>query len=877
MADSKVEVQALKNVSADFSTQARLYAQMLERRDEYIRRREERFLALKKLREQYDAQKAKVYQGVTSGMYAADRRAAQADLDSLRDAYTTMANGYKNESTRRFTDLVALAPRGAAERNRYLWTYLLDNQDQDDPSLPFIVERVRTTVGEPDAALMASRHSDLDQLQQEAARIAGVKLTMEQRLGPNGDLRQSAETGQLNVDALNQVMAAMPTGKGLPEFDETLAADSVLLSYNSDLSAVRGQMGIGESAGPSDPEMTAELVANPRFRQWALESGLEVGTVRTDADGKPIMATYRPGRDDLKAVKFASWQSKRPTGQLINAGVFASKEYGPSGIHLVVGGAPDVETFGLDTDGTIYVKNASGVFKEEDGKLVSAVAPEGLGFRPMKRADGRYATAVDFNQPLTPAEPPPVGEGGVDVYGKSLPKRAGDPEGMQRVLTHGGVREFMRQPDGTYLEMEPTRLHEGEEDTRTAFVDDTMKQPGQGWLSRMAGNLAERKFQRKFQAGPHGGAEGLPATAGVPVRGEGAGPVIKRAGPAVWGEGPKLPDLEDRPLAIPVASSKGEPPRDVGEVERPISAAAAVSTEGPTAGAGEAGPVLGPEPPPESGFIPEQQAQIDALKASSEPFRTDRPSLTPPSPRQAAVRGLRERLTGATEQARAAYEEARRQDGGLLPSALRGVGAGIEGLDLTPQEQVNAAQLAADLAGGGGAAARSRLTGEVLGLGPGGLEAAVPAVAATRGAQVTGEAIRPAVQQGVRAAGSTLAEVGRAAADERAVEPIDASMYDRPTPWEKDGRWYYYAADGNIQSYQDPEGGQSIGLPQGRVEPGSAQWVSPTSVADTEVGYDASRAGSPLGILTPEEARRARRDRIERDLVRRNTATASEK
>lgn len=73
---------------------------------------------------------------------------------------------------------------------------------------------------------------------------------------------------------------------------------------------------------PTEREMIARTVGNPEFRRWAAENGKKIGTVtfRKDAngnpvlgpDGEPVIDTYKPGRDDRRAMAAASRQAKRP-------------------------------------------------------------------------------------------------------------------------------------------------------------------------------------------------------------------------------------------------------------------------------------------------------------------------------------------------------------------------------------------------------------------------------------------------------------------------------------------------------------------------------------------------------------------------------------
>lgn len=530
-AASREYIAAMNGQHAEDRVLEREITRLQEVKQDYIRYRNDAILKANK--QMMDARntamsaRANILKAAASGVYAADIKAAQADLDSLREAEVKLADGFSAQASSRLLSLrgeaASLNPDSADEQNRYVWKAIVDRMDSGDSTLPFVLDAARRTIGDPSTMLDDDYKFKYDELKKAADNTLAMRNVVET------SLRGSLGTGDATTK-MKEIIGLLGPDPAAPQVDEIdignfsdkfLAnQDRLEKLYESRLDGSVARGGAGAStASASAPnwftgqtglssDQLGELMSRPAFQEWASDHGFVVGTGKNNADGT---WTYQPGKDDIRAIRYSVDQSEgkhtpdRSRHSFTPSDLSSIRVSKPSAAGLVHADG-QYRTFAMPDGTEHYVpSDLAHVFDEPyDGFK---------GYHLPRKAAAAATTA-----------------GPVEFAFKGDAAYAKKADGSVVRITATGVEDVATPPDG--LEFAPMVARSTgepitiEQAIDPAFVDD--------W------DPALKVEQTPVEAAAAGAASAI----GKAMAGTGAGKAAASAGPPA-------PASEDRPTMVP--------------------------------------------------------------------------------------------------------------------------------------------------------------------------------------------------------------------------------------------------------------------------------------------------------------------------------------
>lgn len=344
--------------------------------------------ATSKARNDFISAKARVISAAASGAYSADTRAAQADLANLRDNYVKLnqANSAAANNMIQVAQSDGYKSSGGDARaaNQMAWQLILDRQSVRNPSLPFTLRGAEDVLGVPsemglDAAYMtkyAALKDAADKIDAQTTR-AHASLNSPDMLGQMAGGGSPVEMAKQLADLLGPDPTESPLS---PELEaEAHTADAMwdyLTKREEKYDAMLENLGGGGDAGEvpgAAPGMSgrnwftqqqglgltedelAQTMAKPAFQEWAADHGFVVGSGTKDPTTGAW--TYQPGKDDVRAIRYAVDQ-------------MAGKRTPPRQHLSFTGNEPVSIRVGAST-------GADAAMKWEDGKYRTVAMPDG--------------------------------------------------------------------------------------------------------------------------------------------------------------------------------------------------------------------------------------------------------------------------------------------------------------------------------------------------------------------------------------------------------------------------------------------------------------------------------------------------------------------
>lgn len=251
----------------------------------------------------------------------------------------------------------------------------------------------------------------------------------------------------------------------------------------------------GQGDSDSQREKIAEIIGSPKFKWWAEQNNLKLGTVEFDENGN--VQSYSMGPHDMVAIYKYNRQLQREKDPAIP--LWRPKELARVSYREDVGQPEVFQGFGYGPEGEIsYLKidtwdKEPRYFKKAQGRYVEVPAPEEVVFDALAKdldGDGTFDAYTQASELRLGSGDEPPGEtvladdtGNYPVmrpvqtaYAELLAPEAGDAVGSKRILTADG-REIYIPPENlaSYETMEQGRK-ERRKDKRQAGQQG--RQPG---------------------------------------------------------------------------------------------------------------------------------------------------------------------------------------------------------------------------------------------------------------------------------------------------------------------------------------------------------------------------------------------------------------